>query len=121
VIRQYRFGTRAVTTEIPGGVVDPGEPHRAAAERELREESGYTAPSWRSLGSVEPNPAIQDNRCHLWLAEGAERTHGQELDLGEDICVQELDERELVRRVKAGEIGHSLVLCALARVFDLRL
>jgi 8-oxo-dGTP pyrophosphatase MutT (NUDIX family) len=120
VVRQWRFGTRTVTTEIPGGVVDPGEEHRAAAERELREESGYTAPRWTYLGCVEPNPAFQDNLCHHWLAADAERTHALELDPGEDIAVAELEEDALRAAIAAGEVRHSLVLCALARVLDLR-
>src|SRR5262245_40026071 len=73
--RQYRFGTRAVTLEIPGGVIDAGEPPEEAARRELREETGFTAPRWSLLGIVEPNPAFQNNRCHHFLAEGAQRTH----------------------------------------------
>ncbi|MEM7518969.1 MAG: NUDIX hydrolase, partial [Planctomycetota bacterium] len=69
LVRQFRFGTREITTEIPGGVIDPGEEHAETAPRELREETGYTSSKWTYLGSVRPNPAFHDNRCHHWLAE----------------------------------------------------
>jgi 8-oxo-dGTP pyrophosphatase MutT (NUDIX family) len=120
VVRQYRFGSASVTTEIPGGVIDRGEPHGDAARRELAEETGYTAERWTYLGNVEPNPAIQDNLCHHWLAEDAQRTREQELDSGEDIEVATLSLEEVRARVLAGEIRHSLVVSALARVLDLR-
>ncbi len=64
VVRQFRFGTGTVTTEIPGGVVDQGEEPEETARRELREETGYTAERWKSLGAVEPNPAFQTNVCY---------------------------------------------------------
>ncbi len=119
VVRQFRFGAGRVTTEIPGGVVDPGEAPEEAARRELREECGYTAPRWRHLGAVEPNPAFHDNLCHHFLAEDARPTHAQELDQGEDIQVDTLALDEVRRMIERGEIRHSLVLCALARVIDL--
>jgi 8-oxo-dGTP pyrophosphatase MutT (NUDIX family) len=119
-VRQFRFGTGEVTLEIPGGALDPHEPHEAAARRELREETGYTAERWTYLGFVEPNPAFQNNRCHHWLAEGARRTHELELDSGEDITVLELPLDDVRARIARGEIRHSLVLTALARVLDLR-
>ena len=119
-VRQYRFGTGEITLEIPGGAIDPREDHGAAARRELREETGYTAERWTYLGFVEPNPAFQDNRCHHWLAEGARRTHDLELDSGEDITVLELPIEEVRAKVASGEIRHSLVLTALAWILDLR-
>ncbi len=120
VVRQYRFGSETVTIEIPGGVVNSGEAPEAAARRELREETGYTAERWTALGTVEPNPAFHDNLCHHWLAEGARRTHGLELDPGEDIAVATLDLEAVRELVLRGEIRHSLVISALSRCLDLR-
>lgn len=120
LVRQFRFGTERVTTEIPGGLVDPGEEPLQSAQRELREETGYSAQRWSLLASVEPNPAFLNNRCHQYLAEGAQRSSETELDPGEDIQVTSASEQELLEWIASGEVNHSLVLSALARVFDLR-
>jgi len=119
VVRQFRFGAGAVTTEIPGGLVDPGEDSKTAAMRELQEETGFTSTQWRYLGSVEPNPAFLENVCHQWLAEEAVQTETINLDEGEDIAVTTLSLDEIRAEIEAGHLRHSLALLSLSRVFDL--
>lgn len=119
-VRQYRFGTGAVELEIPAGIVDPDEDHTEAARRELREETGYTAPSWSYLGATAPNPAFLDNLCHHWLATEAALGAERELDPGEDIVVATVALDDVPTLVADGTLRHALVLSALARVFDLR-
>jgi 8-oxo-dGTP pyrophosphatase MutT (NUDIX family) len=119
MVRQYRFGTGKVTTEIPGGTVEPGETSRKAAERELTEETGYTGRAWRYLGAVEPNPAFHNNLCHQWLVEDAVQSGAPRPDPGEDITVHEFTVEELKEEIAAGRLKHSLALSALSRVFDL--
>ena len=58
-----------------------------AARRELAEETGYTAPRWRHLGSTSPNPAIQGNRLHTYLALDAACTEPPSPDDGEALAV----------------------------------
>jgi 8-oxo-dGTP pyrophosphatase MutT (NUDIX family) len=120
VVRQYRFGTEEITTEVPGGMIDAGEGHEESARRELLEETGYVSDNWTYLGNVDPNPAVQTNQMHHWLARDCRLEAEQELDAGEDIEVATLSEDELRGAVSSGEIRHALVLTALHRVFDLR-
>jgi 8-oxo-dGTP pyrophosphatase MutT (NUDIX family) len=115
LIRQFRVGMAAFTIEVPGGMVDPGEQPRDTAARELYEESGYRAERIIDLGFVEPNPAIFNNRAHMFLAEGCEHAGAQVLDEGEDIEVVPTPVVEVLRMLHSGQITHALVHVALSR------
>src|SRR5437588_10763753 len=53
--RQYRHGIERVSLMLPGGLLEPGEDPLLAAQRELREETGFVANEWESLGRFVPN------------------------------------------------------------------
>lgn len=113
MVRQWRYATESFHLELPGGIVDePGE-DRAAAERELAEETGYRAGRWRRLGEVEPNPAIVDNRLTVWVATELERIPPAErppADEHEELEVVEVPLDRVPGLVAAGEIRHALML-----------
>ncbi|MDD4658177.1 MAG: NUDIX hydrolase [Eubacteriales bacterium] len=113
LVRQFRHGLEEITLEIPGGVVDPGEEPRLTAARELAEETGYSAGEIQLLSSVSVNPAIQNNRCHLFLATGCRQTGGQALEGTESIAVQLAPLAELAELMETGAIHHSLNCLAL--------
>ncbi len=113
MVRQWRHGSQDVTLEIPGGIVDPGESPREAGERELLEETGFRASGWRSIGVVNPNPALFGNRVHTFLAEGAEQV-GAVANVGhEETWVERVPADEIPERLRRGEIDHALVVAAL--------
>ena len=117
-IRQFRHGIRETTLEIPGGAIDAADRDpEAAAARELREETGFEATEWESLGFVTPNPALQNNRCHTFLAKGAFRAGATHLDAYERIEVAILSRAEAARALRDGTVHHGLVLAAFGLYF----
>jgi ADP-ribose pyrophosphatase len=110
LIEQYRHGTEGVSLEIPGGMVDPGEePHETAA-RELFEETGYEAAEVTFLGKTRPNPAIQDNWIHTFLARGAEYRREPSNHGTERTRVRLVPLGLIPALIKEGAIDHALVV-----------
>ena len=113
LVRQFRFGSDEFSLEVPGGVIDAGEDPIAAGLRELREETGFVGENARLLGSVRPNPAIQNNRCHLVLVENARRHAELEWDPDEEFEILTPPVDEAFALARRGDVTHALVLDAL--------
>jgi ADP-ribose pyrophosphatase len=110
---QHRFGTDSLSLEIPGGVVEAGEDPKVAAERELREETGYVVDALEPLLTVDPNPAIQNNRCFTFLGRGARLAGAPQLDAQEEIETVLVPVARVADLLDAGQVRHSLVQGAL--------
>jgi len=102
--KQYRHGIDLECFELCAGIVEPKEESLEAAKRELLEETGFTADNWTYLSSSAPNASAMTNLCHCFIAEGAKKTCGTNLDLSEDIEICEVNESELLRLLKEGKI-----------------
>ena len=72
LVRLWRQGVRRIALELPGGMINEGESAAEAGARELREESGYAAPSLEHLGSFDVDASKASNQGHAFLAVGAE-------------------------------------------------
>lgn len=84
--RQHRYPLHRDFLELPAGKFDPGETELACAQRELLEETGYTADSWRELATFHPCIGYSDERLVYFLArglshEGHARDHDEFLEI----------------------------------------
>jgi ADP-ribose pyrophosphatase len=68
LVKQYRHAVRAVTLEIPAGTLEAGEEPATAAQRELREETGYRAAQLERLGGIYTSPGLITEYIHIYLA-----------------------------------------------------
>ena len=111
--RQYRYACGRAILEIPAGKIDKGETDPvAAAVRELREETGYTASEIIHLGDCNPSCAYSAEVIHLYLMRGL--TKGErELDDDEVIELIEMPFDEVYEMGVRGEIVDSKTLAAL--------
>lgn len=105
VERQYRYPLDRVILEIPAGKLDaPDEDRLSAIQRELREETGYSAREWTELGDFHPAPAYSDEYISMYLARNLHKGE-RELDADEFLDVYTVPLKDLVDDVMAGRIS----------------
>jgi len=90
LVRQWRTAADRLMLEIPAGTLDHVEPAgtiedpERAAPRELEEETGYRAGSWRKLATFWTVPGFASELMHLYLATDLAPAHGDRLGPDED-------------------------------------
>ncbi len=105
LVREYKHGAGEELLQLPIGFIEPHEPPKKAAIRELAEETGYTAKSVALIGKFISSPSDMTNRIHLFFAKHAEKRKKQKLDYTEDIEVILLSPKQLMIALKKGEIN----------------
>lgn len=113
-VRQFRQGIRQVTTEFPAGAIekkdgeDPEEAALRAAQRELREETGYISDNWQRLLCIPSNATISDNYAWLFTADHCRLASEQDLDEMELLRVQKHTGAEIDEMLAGGEFQQSV-------------
>lgn len=113
LIEQFRHGSGTMVLEIPGGMADDGEDPLTAAARELLEETGYSPGRMLAIGNSYPNPAIQNNTIHHFLALDCDKTADVAFDDHESIVTRLVSLSELENLVHNGALTHSLAITAI--------
>lgn len=115
MVRQYRAAVGRVMEEIPAGKLDhAGEDRLEAAQRELREETGFTAKKWTHLGDLATTPGFSSEIISLYLAE--ELTAGEtDFDDDEFLTCRKMPFAEALSKAMNGEYQDSKTVVALAR------
>jgi ADP-ribose pyrophosphatase len=103
LIRNERVAVGRTLVELPAGTLEPPEPPRDCAERELREETGFAATHWLELPGFYMSPGILCERMHVFVAEGLtagdpKREAGEQIDnliVGWDDALAMIDRGEI--------------------------
>lgn len=101
--RQFRYPLHQVFIEFPAGKIDPGEDPLLCAQRELQEETGYTASDWQHVCTIHNAIAYSDEHLEIYLARGL--TAGQSsLDDGEFLETITASLDDMLQWVREGKI-----------------
>ena len=103
LIKQYRHALKKEIWEIPAGTLDPQESVIACAQRELIEETGFSADRWHNLGEIMPVPGYSNERIHIFLAAGLQSAE-RNLDEDEIIDVHEIEFETTLDMIRRGDI-----------------
>lgn len=105
VIEEWRHAVKRINRGLPVGSVESTDTDlEAAARRELREETGYTAERVEKLCATEPANGIADSVLHFFVAHGCTQTNGQQLDFNESIRAETTTLEELKTDIRDGEL-----------------
>jgi ADP-ribose pyrophosphatase len=107
--RQYRHPVGLVMVEFPAGKIDPGEDHLACAQRELREETGYTAREWAYAGVLHPVISYSTEFIEVWFARGLAAGE-RRLDDGEFLDVFAASPQQLLDWCRDGTVTDAKTL-----------
>jgi len=116
LIRQYRYAAKQYLWELVAGRIDAGETPKAAAARELIEETGFRAKRFRIFLDVFPTPGFLEERMFILLAEGL--TAGEaEPEEDEKIISRAYNRKQLEGMVRGGRLRDAKSIAGILYYF----
>ena len=115
LIRQYRYAIDDYILEAPAGALEREEDPRAAAGRELIEETGFAAQTFESRGYIITTPGYTDERIFLFEARGLIPSNIYHKDEDEVIEVVDFAIRDLPGMIRDGTITDAKTICLICR------
>ena len=110
--KQFRYALHQVFIELPAGKIDDGEAILVTGQRELLEETGYSASDWIKLGHQYPCIGYSNEIIHIYLAQGL--TAGKHRrDDDESLEVFEAPFEQCLSMIQNGEITDGKTIVAL--------
>ena len=110
--RQFRYPLNRIFVELPAGKIDPGESVLVTGQRELLEETGYSAQEWIYLGLQHPCIGYADEVIHMFLAKGLEQGEAC-ADEDEALQLFEASMDDCMQMVANGQISDAKTIIAL--------
>lgn len=108
--RQFRYPMGRTMLEFPAGKLDPGESPFDCAQRELQEETGYTAHEWARAGVIHPVISYSTEFIEIWIARKLV-AGGRQLDAGESLDVLTVTPAELMTWCLDGTVTDAKTIC----------
>ena len=116
--RMYKHGPGRVGLMLPAGGINPGESPLQTAQRELLEETGYSADEWRCLGQFVCHANYGCGLAHIFLAHDARRVADPDSGDLEEMEILLLDPREIRTAIRNGEMPSLGVVAAALLTLD---
>lgn len=110
--KQYRYPLQQVFIELPAGKIDANEAILSTGQRELLEETGYTASEWVKLGHQHPCIGYSNEVIHMYLARDLKAGLHQR-DEDETLEVFEASFEDCIKMIQSGEITDGKTIVAL--------
>jgi ADP-ribose pyrophosphatase len=114
MVRQRKLMAGRVLLEFPAGYLEPGELPLTAAQRELREETGFTAAEWTPLGFLYNEPHVTPAGRHYFLARGLTWEGDPAPDATEELMAARVNAQTLPDMVRDGELESAACIAAWA-------
>ena len=115
MVKQFRKAAEKAILEVPAGKIEKGEDHALTAERELKEETGYSAGKIEFITSFYSSIGYSTEVIYLYLA--TDLTPGEtDFDDNESIEILEYDLPELKKMIFSNEIEDAKTIAAILLV-----